>query len=134
MALVASAIRNALAVPAVRRWFLRRMVHDPDQISPDLAVDMIATGMSSTGTAAAIRAGLRVLPENDLGAIDCPVLILSGDQDRVTTVDAAADLSRRLRHAHRITWSGVGHHPMWEQPIEFDNLLLGFLRELDLTA
>jgi pimeloyl-ACP methyl ester carboxylesterase len=132
--LVAPAMRNAMAVPAVRRWLLKRMVHDPDRISPDLAVDMLSSALSSTGTAAAIRAGLRVLPENDLGVINCPVLVLSGDQDRITPVAAAADLARRLPRAKRITWPGVGHHPMWEEPTDFDSVVLGFLRELKLSA
>jgi pimeloyl-ACP methyl ester carboxylesterase len=133
-ALMTPAMRRAVGIPALRRWLLGHMVHDPDRVSQDVAVDMLASAFSSAGTASAIRAGLRVLTVNDPGVIRCPVLILSGDEDRITTVDAADDLRRRIPQAKQVTLSGVGHHPMWEKPTQFDDLLCGFMRELELSA
>ena len=66
--------------------------------------------------------GLKYLRDADLretaGRVRVPTLILHGEDDRVISVDAADDLTRRLETSHVRRMEAVGHdlpvrHPEW---------------------
>jgi pimeloyl-ACP methyl ester carboxylesterase len=122
-------VRKAMEIRVVRRELLARAVHDPDVAPVELASDLMSAVFSSAGTAGAIRAGLRASRHNDLAAIRCPVLVLSGTEDRLIAVGASAQLVRQMPHARHEMWSSVGHHPMWERPDAFVELLQTFVRD-----
>lgn len=60
-----------------------------------------------------LAAGLRELREKDLRddvtTIECPVLLLHGEEDRVIPVAAARRLAARLPRAKLVTMPGAGH-------------------------
>jgi 3-oxoadipate enol-lactonase len=59
--------------------------------------------------------------------IRCPVLIVNGDEDQVTTLSGARALAARLTNARVETLSRCGHWPMFERVNESQRLLRDFL-------
>jgi len=59
--------------------------------------------------------------------IRCPVLVINGDEDRVTPLSGARALADRLADARVEVLSRCGHWPMLERPLESQRLLRDFL-------
>jgi 3-oxoadipate enol-lactonase len=62
-----------------------------------------------------------------LELIDCPVLIVNGDEDAVTPLAGARDLARQLKHCRVEVFGRCGHWPMIERPLESQRALRDFL-------
>ena len=65
-----------------------------------------------------------------LGEISVPTLAIVGEHD-VQDVHVVAERLEREIGATRVTIAGAAHLPSLEQPREFDELVLGFLAELE---
>jgi non-heme chloroperoxidase len=65
-----------------------------------------------------------------LQEIDCPVLILNGDEDRVTTPETAAFMHSLIPGSQLEILPGAGHLSNLEQPDLFNRLLLEHLKSL----
>jgi pimeloyl-ACP methyl ester carboxylesterase len=65
-----------------------------------------------------------------LPGIDVPVLVISGDADRMTPPRLADALAAGLPNGRRARIAGTGHYAMLERPAELAALLAGFLAEL----
>jgi pimeloyl-ACP methyl ester carboxylesterase len=65
-----------------------------------------------------------------LPGIDLPVLIVHGRHDRKTRYEGAAYLAEHLRDARLVTFDDSAHCPHLEEAERFNEVLLGFLREL----
>jgi 3-oxoadipate enol-lactonase len=66
-----------------------------------------------------------------LGEISVPTLVLVGELD-VADIHTVADrLEQEISGARRATIGGVAHVPSMERPREFDELVLGFLAEVE---
>jgi 3-oxoadipate enol-lactonase len=65
-----------------------------------------------------------------LGEISVPTLVIVGEQD-VEDVHAIAERLEREIGATRATIAGAAHLPNLEKPREFDELVLGFLAEVE---
>ncbi|NTW81818.1 MAG: alpha/beta fold hydrolase [Chlorobiaceae bacterium] len=65
-----------------------------------------------------------------LGSITCPVLVICGTEDRMTTPQTAEDISVRIRGSRLILLGGAGHISNMEQPDAFNRALLEYLRAL----
>lgn len=84
-------------------------------------------------------AGPGYLPEEQLETIDCPVLIVWGEDDSVLPLANAAWFGATLPNARIETIPDVtaqagvpewgGHHPMRFKPAEFNRIALQFLQE-----
>jgi pimeloyl-ACP methyl ester carboxylesterase len=69
-----------------------------------------------------------------LGQVRAPTLVLTGGQD-VADVQAIAErLTREIGGARRAVIDGAAHLPSLERPAEFDDLVLGFLAEVQRTS
>ena len=61
--------------------------------------------------------------------IQVPVLLVAGDLDFITPPEAAKFMQKRIPNARLAVIRGAGHLPNREKPIEFDRVLLEFLKE-----
>lgn len=61
--------------------------------------------------------------------IKCPVLLLWGEEDKITTMDVAEKFKAHLPNAKLITKKGCGHAPMIEHPEWFSEEVHKFLQE-----
>jgi pimeloyl-ACP methyl ester carboxylesterase len=130
------ALRAALTVTPVRRRLLARALHDPDVLSSEVAVEMVASVYFSRGFSDALRAGMDAGADADdvRGSIRCPALVLSGARDRLIPVAAAEHLAGGIPLAQLEIWDGVGHHPMLERPNAFNARLRAFSQDVRDTA
>jgi 3-oxoadipate enol-lactonase len=62
--------------------------------------------------------------------IDCPVLIVNGDEDVVTPLGGARDLARQLKQCRVEVLGRCGHWPMIERPAESQRALRDFLQSV----
>jgi 3-oxoadipate enol-lactonase len=62
--------------------------------------------------------------------IDCPVLIVNGDEDAVTPLAGARDLGAQLKQCRVEVLGRCGHWPMFERPPECQRLLRDFLQSV----
>ncbi len=66
---------------------------------------------------------------NQLGKIDIPVLILVGDQDKMTPVKSSQYLQENIKGSVIQIIPGAGHHLMLEKPDETISAISSFLAE-----
>ncbi len=63
-----------------------------------------------------------------LPTIKAPTLIVVGDKDFVNILNIADTLATKIPTAKKALMQGVSHHPNMEKPLEFNQLILDFLR------
>jgi pimeloyl-ACP methyl ester carboxylesterase len=63
-----------------------------------------------------------------LPQIEAPTLILWGERDRLVPLEDAEVLRSRIPHAQLLVLRGAAHNPMVDQPGEFNQAVLSFLR------
>lgn len=66
-----------------------------------------------------------------LGQVRAPTLVLVGDQDAADIWAIAQRLAREIGGARHAVIDGAAHLPSLERPAEFDDLVLGFLAEVE---
>jgi pimeloyl-[acyl-carrier protein] methyl ester esterase len=78
-----------------------------------------------------LRAGLNILLESDLrgcvAAVKAPTLLLHGDRDLLTPVGAAHWLAEQMPAVRLEVLSGAAHAPFLSHPVEFTEIVTGFL-------
>jgi pimeloyl-ACP methyl ester carboxylesterase len=126
-----SALRVAMAGQRVRQLLLSAIVHDPAIVSRELAEEMVTAACRSPGTAAALKAALPAVRQQDLRSIACPTLIVGGGCDRLVPVASLDYVADRIAGARRELMPDAGHHPMFECPDEFNDLLCTFLQAVN---
>ena len=62
-----------------------------------------------------------------LGRIAAPTLVVWGARDQLLTAEFGRRLADAIPGARFEVIEGAGHSPMWEQPAEFERLVVGFL-------
>ncbi len=67
-----------------------------------------------------------------LAQITAPTLLLWGAQDKLVPVEVAEAVRQVLKNARLEVLSGAGHVPMWDQPEQFNRLVLDFLQAVPL--
>ena len=67
----------------------------------------------------------------ELGAIDRPVLVIHGEQDRIIDRRVAEDLVQALPRAELVVMRGVGHAPQLEAPRHTARLVEAFARRVE---
>jgi pimeloyl-ACP methyl ester carboxylesterase len=68
--------------------------------------------------------------EDRLGEITAPTLVLYGDQDIADVQQASPLLAQAIPGARLVVMPGASHLPQMEQPERFNEVVLGFLREV----
>jgi pimeloyl-ACP methyl ester carboxylesterase len=69
--------------------------------------------------------------EDRLKELTLPVLIVSGDADRVLPVENSYLLQQRIMNSRLHIFPGAGHLFFIEEPERFNRLLLNFMSEED---
>jgi pimeloyl-ACP methyl ester carboxylesterase len=122
-----SGIHLAMAVEPFRRQLVAQAIHDPTAFPADVAVEMMTGAAFSPGFAAALRAATGSGIWDDLHEIRCRTLILTGERDRLVSVDAVRELAARIPAATLEVWPDVGHHPMLERTSIFNERVRRFV-------
>jgi len=80
-----------------------------------------------------LRAGLNILLESDLrdraAKIETPTLLLHGGRDMLTPVGAAHWLAERMPEVRLEVLPGAAHAPFLSHPVEFTEIVTGFLND-----
>jgi pimeloyl-ACP methyl ester carboxylesterase len=107
------------------------LFQDPSRMTPEM-VDRAYEEIADVTRFRACFQALHVAQEYDataiLDKITCPVLLLWGEQDRVTPIDEWLPHLNRFRSAQLVRIPECGHSPMVEKPDEFNDALLAFVR------
>lgn len=80
-----------------------------------------------------VRKGLHtrtVTHDDDLRAIDVPVLITHGEEDTIVLPEAGREHAELIDSATTSFYEKTGHSPFWEQPERFNRELREFVSEL----
>jgi pimeloyl-ACP methyl ester carboxylesterase len=104
--------------PGLRRLALRDVMAHGDQVPPEEAVALAASSLRCTvvdEVFEAMRSGAGRCV--DLDRIECPVMVIWGDRDRILPMKHHADRFRReIPNVDFRVLHGVGHTPMWDAP------------------
>ncbi|QQS41926.1 MAG: alpha/beta fold hydrolase [Acidobacteriota bacterium] len=94
----------------------------------------IVREQSSDAICSALR-GMAARPDSVpyLKDVSVPTLLVFGEEDSVTGLDAANELVEGIPDALLETIEGAGHYSNLEAPSEFDRHLITFLKSLDLS-
>lgn len=68
-----------------------------------------------------------------LSKITAPTLIVSGDEDYLTPLADQKKLHEAIKGSYHLVLPGVGHASMYEKPMMFSTLVLGFINAKDTT-
>jgi pimeloyl-ACP methyl ester carboxylesterase len=71
-----------------------------------------------------------------LARIAAPTLLVWGERDLITPVEAGRELAQAIPNAHFAPLPEAGHNPMWDRPGDWSRLVLDFLadRRLPIEA
>lgn len=67
----------------------------------------------------------------DLYKINCPTLIVSGEEDYLTPLSESKYLCDNIKNSHLVILYKTGHTSIYERPHMFTSLLLGFVNSRD---
>jgi pimeloyl-ACP methyl ester carboxylesterase len=114
--------------PRLRAAALAAVAAKPRRIAAEFAAEQIR-GMGKPGflpAVEAISAHSQTL-RGRLHQIECPTLIVWGDEDPVVPVRDADGFVEHIAGASKVVWRETGHVAMFERGAEFNALLEGFL-------
>jgi 3-oxoadipate enol-lactonase len=100
------------------------------QKRPELAIQVrrMVESISPAAIAAASRGMARRAESSDLlSRVSCPVLVISGDEDILTTPQAAEAWAKAIPNVSVNTIPAAGHLASLEQPEAFNACLITFL-------
>lgn len=60
-----------------------------------------------------------------IGKIECPTLVIGGDEDKIVGKDAAQEVARRIPDSTLVIYNGLGHGA-YEEADDFNSLVLSF--------
>jgi pimeloyl-ACP methyl ester carboxylesterase len=112
----------------LRRALLMLVAAHPERLPSRLVVEQ-ARGAGKPGFNDALDAMTGYPIRDRLGEIDCPVLIVWGELDRLVPVRDAGEFEWLIPRARRIIYADTGHLVMLERPARFNADLRAFLDE-----
>ena len=126
-------------VPGAVEYELRMWVDGPDR-GPDVVDPHVRERVREMNAALFARGDwegeeipLDPPAADRLGEIPAPTLILYGDKDVLDVRDAAGPLAAAIPGARLAVIPDAAHLPQMERPDIFNEIVLGFLREVDST-
>jgi pimeloyl-ACP methyl ester carboxylesterase len=112
--------------PRMRRQIMRLVADRPELLPAPLIAEQVK-GSGTPGFVPALDA-LTDYPIRDrLGEIECPVLVVWGEEDRLVPVRDAYEFGRLISDAQVEVWPGTGHVAMLERPAAFNALVERFI-------
>jgi pimeloyl-ACP methyl ester carboxylesterase len=124
------ATRSAMLAgrPRARRQMMKLVAHRADDLPAPLIAEQVM-GSGKPGFVPALDA-LTDYPIRDrLGEIECPVLVVWGEQDRLVPVRDAYTFGELIPNARVVVWPDTGHVAMLERPAAFNALVDEFLAQ-----
>jgi pimeloyl-ACP methyl ester carboxylesterase len=124
------ATRSAMLAgrPRARRQMMKLVAHRADDLPAPLIAEQVM-GSGKPGFVPALDA-LTDYPIRDrLGEIECPVLVVWGEQDRLVPVRDAYTFGELIPNARVVVWPETGHVAMLERPAAFNALVDEFLSQ-----
>jgi pimeloyl-ACP methyl ester carboxylesterase len=107
---------------------------DPGSVDPavrDLVMEMNLIALKNEASGVGDERPPETPAVDMLSEIKVPTLLVVGDLDRPETVASADLLEERLPNARKVVMPGTAHLPNLERPDDFNQIVLGFLDELD---
>ena len=122
--------------PAMMRWAMSNVVHDPEQISPELMDELMkAANQPLAGWAftsyqrdEVFANGLKTVYIDRLHEVKVPTLIIHGELDAGVPLACAEDANRRIVGSKLVVFKGAGHWAQRERPEEFNKTVIDFLK------
>lgn len=108
-----------------RRMFLSGAFGHPESVSPEAAARLVEFFGGSEGFETALES-INSRNLEGLEQIECPVLVLWGDRDRLLSPKQGPRISARIEGARLQYLPGLGHVPMWDDPPVISSAILGF--------
>ncbi len=65
-----------------------------------------------------------------LAKIDCPTLLVFGEEDKITNLEAAKSMAQQIRNSELKAIPEAGHYSNLENPDDFNTAIVRFLRKL----
>lgn len=63
----------------------------------------------------------------DIDNITCPTLLIAADEDYLTPINNQKELHQLMKQSELVILPGVGHASMYEKPLLFTTLVIGFI-------
>ena len=101
-------------------------LHQPGFL-PILLGDAFRAGLGTVAKAAAELLSTDITAK--LRQIKAPALVVWGEHDSITPLDAGERLHHALPNSQLAVIEGVGHNPMWESPIAFNHVVTRFIEQ-----
>ena len=86
-------------------------------------------GSGKPGFSDALEAMCRYPLRDRLEKIECPVLIVWGDKDRLVPLRDASIFEELIANSRKVVYEDTGHSPMMERPARFNRDVREFLQE-----
>jgi pimeloyl-ACP methyl ester carboxylesterase len=128
-------VPDRVVKPIVGRVYRSLVFSEPREADPDL-VDSFSSHLSSFAQSMGVLdTGRRLIPELtdpfELKRIDCPLLLVWGDRDRMVFTTGAERVLRTVDYSDIEVIAGCGHCPQIEVPEVLAELLLEFPANLE---
>ena len=65
--------------------------------------------------------------KDQLRAIQAPTMVADGDHDEIIVLDQIVEMSKLIPHAQLQVFAGTSHFALWQDPDDFNKVLLQFL-------
>jgi pimeloyl-ACP methyl ester carboxylesterase len=119
--------RYIAARPRARQVALALVARHPRLLAPDVAYEALLRGANRPGFYPALRACIEYDYRDRLPEIECPVLIVWGENDSVLSVRDADEYERLIKSSKKLLMRDTGHVPQVERPRTFNAELVEFL-------
>lgn len=116
---------GAVAAVALRRIFTEQYLDEHPEAAAQRTEVLMRTDPEAFVTAC--RALREVDFTGQAGSIDCPVLIVVGNEDAATPPPMARQLDELLPNSTLVTMPGVAHAPQLQDPDGFVSNVVGFM-------
>jgi pimeloyl-ACP methyl ester carboxylesterase len=114
--------------PRMRRQMMRLVAHRAEALPAPLIAEQVK-GSGKPGFVPALDALTDYPIRERLGEIECPVLVVWGEKDRLIPVRDAHEFGRLIPNVQVEVWPDTGHVAMLERPAAFNALVDRFLAE-----
>jgi pimeloyl-ACP methyl ester carboxylesterase len=117
-------------------WMSSPTLYDTEPELQSVVEQRLRTHMSANlaGTAAHFRADLSHETRDRLSALDCPVLVVHGDEDLITLPRYNRTVADLVPGAALATIPATGHLSSFERPAELNALIEGFVNRVGTST
>jgi len=121
--------------PAMMRWAMKQVVHDPEQLTPELMAEVMKAANQHLSERAftsyqrddMLISGLKTVFIDRLHEIKVPTLLVHGELDGGVPLACAEEAHQRIIGSQLVVFKGAGHWAQRERPQEFIDVVRKFL-------